>query len=95
MDRITNEQIQHLAQYILDDYGSDLTDHRLTDAILLVLEDIAGFEMADDEAMNPILNQIREHYTGLPLCSVPLVFGASSVIDKLSRIPLQGNNFFL
>ena len=65
MDGFTNEQVQHLAQYILDDYGSDLTGHRLTDAILLVLEDIAGFEMADDEATKHILNQIREHYYDL------------------------------
>ena len=42
MDGFTNEQVQHLAQYILDDYGSDLTGHRLTDAVLLMLEDIAA-----------------------------------------------------
>ena len=65
MDGFTNEQVQHLAQYILDDYGSDLTGHRLTDCALLVMEDITGFEMADDEAMKLILNQIREQYYDL------------------------------
>jgi len=65
MDRMTNEQIQHIAQYILDDYGSGLTSQRLTDAILLVFEDIAGFELADEVAMNLIINQIREQYDGL------------------------------
>ena len=65
MDGLTNEQIQHLAQYILDDNGPDLTGHRLTESVLLVLEDIAGFEMADDKAMKLILNQIREQYDDL------------------------------
>ena len=65
MDGSTNEQIQHLAHYILDEYGPDLTSHRLTDAILLVLEDIAGIELADQEVMNLIHNQIREQYYDL------------------------------
>ena len=65
MDGLTNEQIQHLAQYILDDYGSDLTGHRLTDGVVLILEDIAGIELADDKAMKLILNQIREQYDDL------------------------------
>ena len=65
MDGFTNEQIQHLAHYILDEYGPDLTGHRLTDCVLLVLEDIAGIELADKEAMNLFLNQIREQYDEL------------------------------
>ena len=65
MDGLTNEQIQHLAQCILDEYGPDLTGYRLTDAVLLMLEDIAGFELADEVAMNLIINQIREQYDGL------------------------------
>ena len=28
MDGLTDEQIQHLDQYILDKYGPDLTGHR-------------------------------------------------------------------
>jgi hypothetical protein len=65
MDGLTNEQIQHLAQYILEIYGPDLTGQQLTDGVLLVLEDIAGYELADDEAIRLILNQIREHYYDL------------------------------
>ena len=65
MDGFTDEQIQHLAQYLLEEYGPDLTSHRLTDAVLLMLEDIAGYEMADVEETNLILNQIREQYYDL------------------------------
>ena len=61
----TNEQIQHLAHYLLEEHGPDLTGHELTDAVLLMLEDIAGYEMADDEEMNLIINQIREQYYDL------------------------------
>ena len=36
-----------------------------TDAVPLMLEDIAGCELADEVAMNLIINQIREQYDGL------------------------------
>ena len=36
-----------------------------TDAVPLMLEDIAGFELADEVAMNLIINQIREQYDDL------------------------------
>ena len=65
MNGFTHAQIQHLAQYLLEDYSPDLTSQRLTDAILLVFEDIAGFELADEVAMNLIISQIREQYDEL------------------------------
>jgi hypothetical protein len=65
MDGLSSEQVKELAQYLLDQYGPDLTDQGLTDCVLLVLEDIAGYELADEEAMQLILNQIREHYYDL------------------------------
>ena len=42
MDGLSSEQVKDLAQYLLDKYGPDLTSHRLTDCVLLILEDIAG-----------------------------------------------------
>ena len=48
MDGFTDEQIRHLAQYILDEYGPDLTGHEFTDCALLVPEGIAGYEMTGD-----------------------------------------------
>jgi hypothetical protein len=65
MDGLSSEQVKELAQYLLDEYGPDLTGQGLTDGVLLVLEDIAGYELADEEAMRLILNQIREQYYDL------------------------------
>jgi hypothetical protein len=65
MDGLSSEQVKELAQYLLDEYGPDLTGQGLTDGVLLVLENIAGYEFADEEVMQLILNQIREHYYGL------------------------------
>ena len=65
MDGLSSEQVKELAQYLLDEYGPDLTGQGLTDGVLLVLEDIAGYESADEEVVQLILNQIREHYYDL------------------------------
>jgi hypothetical protein len=65
MDGLSSEQVKELAQYLLDEYGPDLTGQRLTDGVLLVLEDIAGYELTDEEAIQLILNQIREQYYDL------------------------------
>lgn len=65
MDGLSSKQIQQLARYLLDEYGPDLTGQRLTDCALLVLENIAGYEMADSKETNLILNQIREQYYDL------------------------------
>jgi len=54
MDGLSSEQVKELAQYLLDEYGPDLTGQGLTDGVLLVLEDIAGYELADEEAIQLI-----------------------------------------
>ena len=54
-----------LAQYLLADYGSDLTSHELTDAALLMLEGSADCELPNEAAMNLIIKQIREQYDDL------------------------------
>ena len=65
MDGLSSEQVKELTQYLLDEYGPDLTGQGLTDGVFLVLEDIAGYELADEEAIQLILNRIREHYYDL------------------------------
>jgi hypothetical protein len=65
MDGLSSEQVKELAQYLLDEYGPDLTGQGLTDGVLLVLEDIAGYEFANEEVVQLILNQIREQYYDL------------------------------
>jgi hypothetical protein len=56
MDGLSSEQVKELAQYLLDEYGPDLTGQRLTDGVLLVLEDIAGYELADEVSVSTIID---------------------------------------
>ena len=65
MDGLSSEQVKDLAQYLLDKYGPDLTSQRLIECVPLVLEDIAGYEVVDDEEIQFILNQVGEIYDGL------------------------------
>jgi len=65
MNGLSREQVKDLAQYLLDEYGPDLTGQRLTDGALLVLEGIAGYELTDEEAIRLILNQIKGQYYDL------------------------------
>lgn len=62
---LTDNQLQRLAQYLIDDFGLDLTDQKLTDCVLLLFEDIAGFETADARLTQSTVNQIRKRYYDL------------------------------
>ena len=62
MALLTQDRIQDLAVIVLEECGSCLSDNELTDEIALLLEDIAGFEMASDQVVRQVINQARSHY---------------------------------
>ena len=59
---LTQNQLKRLARYIADDYGPDLTCENLADCILLNLENIAGFDMANDRLLQFTIDQIGRYY---------------------------------
>lgn len=62
MSFLTSSQIQQIAQYLIEDHGSSLPESQLVEEIGLVLEDIAGFELASDNDKQSTIQQIRSTY---------------------------------
>ncbi len=62
MSLLTADQIEDLASIVLEECGSCLSDDELTEEIALLLEDIASFETAADDAVRQVLNQARSYY---------------------------------
>jgi hypothetical protein len=61
---LTQEQIILLSEYVADAYGSDLSEEELVESILVVLEDIPGFESVSSQSVQCVINQIRNQYYG-------------------------------
>lgn len=47
---LTNEQVCDLATAVRDDFGGDLSREAFTEKLLLLLEDVPGFEASDVDA---------------------------------------------
>ena len=59
---LTKQQIQDLANIVYEENGACLSSDELDEQIHLLLEDVAGFEMASAKAVRRVINQIRNHY---------------------------------
>ena len=59
---LTEQQIHDLANIVYEENGSCLTSDELKEQIALLLEDVAGFEVASEKAVRRVINQIRNHY---------------------------------
>ena len=60
--QLTDTQIQRLAELVLEDHGRDLGEADLDEVIALLLEDVAGYELASAAVVNDTLNAIRSKY---------------------------------
>jgi len=59
---LTEQQIHDLAMIVFEESGACLTGDELDEQVALILEDVAGFETASDEAVRRVINEIRNHY---------------------------------
>ena len=59
---LTEQQIYDLAIIVFEENGACLSSDELDEQIALLLEDVAGFEMASAKAVRRVINQIRNHY---------------------------------
>ncbi len=62
MKPLTTEQQQSLVEIIKDEFGDDLLIEDFTEALLSLLEDIAGFETSSQQALNKLTNQLWSQY---------------------------------
>ena len=58
------DQQKTLVEIISDQSGHNLSHDEFTDEVLLILEDISGFEMISDSESQTIINQLWSHYHG-------------------------------
>jgi len=58
------DQQKALVNIISDQSGHNLTYFEFADHVLLLLEDISGFEMISDSESQTIINQLWSYYHG-------------------------------
>ena len=61
---LSNDQQKTLIEIITDQFGPSLSYDEFTDQMLLLFEDISGFEMISDSESQTIINQLWSHYHG-------------------------------
>lgn len=61
-NHFTDNQIEKLSIYIIDNYGSDLSLKELNESIYLVMENITGLETESKEIIQSLISQIRNQY---------------------------------
>ena len=58
------EQQKTLVEIISDQFGPHLTFDKFTDQVLLLFEDISGFEVISDSESQILINQLWSKYHG-------------------------------
>jgi len=62
--RLSTDQQKTLVGIISDQFSHTLTREHFTDQVLLLFEDISGFEMISDSETQTIINQLWSYYHG-------------------------------
>lgn len=60
--QLTDDQIQQLAELVVEDHGTGLAEAKLEEVVALLLENVAGYELASASIVNDTLNAIRSKY---------------------------------
>ena len=61
---LSTDQQQTLVEIISDQLGPLLSFEEFTDRVLLLFEDISGFEVISDSDSHTIINQLWSYYHG-------------------------------
>ena len=62
LDPLSEEQIQELARYIIDEFGMGLSREELDESIGAVMENIPGLELASTYEIRQLTQLIRRQY---------------------------------
>ena len=58
MQLLTTDQESDLIQFVTEDFGRNLSNEEFADAIRQMLEDVSGFENADDRCTSKLINKL-------------------------------------
>ena len=61
---LSTDQQKTLVEIISDQFGHNLSFDEFSDQVLLLLEDIPGFEVITDSESQTIINQLWSYYHG-------------------------------
>ena len=61
---LSTDQVKTLVEIISDQFGPSLSFEEFTDQVLLLFEDISGFEAISDSESHTIINQLWSYYHG-------------------------------
>jgi len=61
---LSTDQQKTLVNFVSDQFGPSLSFDEFTDQVLLLFEDISGFEMISDSESQTIINQLWSYYHG-------------------------------
>ena len=64
MQSLTKAQEQSLVAIIIEEFGADMLLGEFTDALLSVLEDMAGFETSSEAEISLLTQQLWSQYHG-------------------------------
>ena len=62
MSILTTDQQQLMVAIILEEFGGQMMLIEFTEALLSVLEDVAGFETSSEQAINLLTQQLWSQY---------------------------------
>ena len=62
MQSLTKEQEQSLVAIIIEEFGANMLLGDFSEALLSVLEDVAGFETTSEQAINLLSQQLWSQY---------------------------------
>lgn len=61
---LSTDQVNNMVEIISDQFGPCLSFDEFTDQVLLLFEDISGFEMISDSESQTIIHQLWSDYHG-------------------------------
>lgn len=64
MYTLTADQTQQLVEILIEEFGEEMEYEDFTDALLGLLDDIAGFETAPQTVIDKLIQQIWRKYHG-------------------------------
>lgn len=64
MHTLTADQKQQLVEILVEEFGESMEFNDFTDALLGLLDDIAGFETAPQAVIDKLIQQIWSKYHG-------------------------------
>ena len=59
---LSTDQQKTIVNFVSDQFGPSLPFDEFTDQVLMLFEDIAGFEMINDSESQTVINQLWSYY---------------------------------